>query len=113
MMKINISTSGQFSIAALDGQLDVETSPAVREQLLAHVEQETAPLLLDMSKLTYCSSMGLRVLFEVAKAQRAKGVGFGVYGLSDYLAELFEIAGVGPFLGIYDNQKAAMDGVGA
>jgi len=37
-MEVSIGKSGDITIAALSGQLDLETSPAVEEQLLAHVE---------------------------------------------------------------------------
>jgi len=112
-MEVSIGKSGDITIAALSGQLDLETSPAVEEQLLAHVENETAPLLLDMSKLTYCSSRGLQVLIRLVKVQRAKEVGFGLFGLTDYLVELFDLAGMKEILNVYDSQQAALDGVGA
>ena len=60
-------------ILVLDGELDVQTSPLLREQLHQLLEEGQRQIVLDMSKLSYMDSSGISALVNTHKALGAKG----------------------------------------
>jgi anti-sigma B factor antagonist len=60
---------------ALRGEIDLESSPAAREQLLAAVEQGK-PVTVDLGEVSYMDSSGLASLLEAFQKARAAGIEF-------------------------------------
>jgi anti-anti-sigma factor len=48
------------------GDIDVLTAPQLKAALLEHVPNRRSPLVLDVSRVPFIDSTGLRVLFQVA-----------------------------------------------
>ena len=83
---------------ALVGRLDTVTAPELEAEIcatLATVEW----LVLDMEKLEYISSAGLRVIFKTQKALTQKA-GLKLINVSDDVREVFDITGFSDFLTI-------------
>lgn len=57
----------------LDGELDSQSSQSFQNEALQAVEAGTQYAILDLSRLSYISSAGLRSLLTVAKALAIKG----------------------------------------
>ena len=103
--------AGNVTIAKLAGRLDSGSAQPAEEcfgRLLASV----APLLaIDLSKLDYISSAGLRVLLVVAKkVQQAKGK-VVLFGLGPNVREVFSISGFDRIFAIQDDLAAAVAAV--
>ena len=72
-MDITVSTLDQGMLVALDGKLDVTTSPRFRERILALIEAGHLRLAIDCALLTYVSSAGLRVFYQALARLEPKG----------------------------------------
>ncbi len=100
--------SGDVVIVKLAGRLD---SGAVQpaEESFARVLATDAPrLAIDMSKLEYISSAGLRVLLVMAKkVQQAKGK-VVLFGLAANVREVFSISGFDRIFSIQSDAAAAV-----
>jgi anti-anti-sigma factor len=90
-MQITQSQSGALQVATLDGRLDTATSATAEATLLGLL----APpgLVLDMTKVRYVSSAGLRTLLKLAKEAKAKDAAFSLVALQPAVREVFEISG--------------------
>jgi len=80
---------GAFTLT-LEGELDAVTTPYVWERLekeLAAVK--TASLQIDVTRLAYCDSAGLALLFHLSVGGMTPGVTGTVVGLSPELRHLF------------------------
>ena len=64
---------GEVLRVSLDGSLDGTTAPKLDADLSARIRSGLSLLVLDMKRLSYISSAGLRVVFKTAKALRAVG----------------------------------------
>ena len=90
-MQITQSQSGALQVATMEGRLDTATAAGAEATLLGLL---TPPgLVLDMTKVRYVSSAGLRTLLKLAKEAKSKGAKFSLVGLQPAVREVFEISG--------------------
>lgn len=75
-----------------DGRLDTDTAPQFQEALDA-IPEEIKALHIDMEKLEYITSAGLRVLLAEMKKRKAQGGGMTVYNVNDAVMEVLHITG--------------------
>ena len=83
---------------ALIGRLDTVTAPELEAEMSALLSSADS-LVLDMEKLEYISSAGLRVILKTQKALAQKA-GLKLIHVSDEVMEVFEITGFSDFLTI-------------
>ncbi len=84
---------------ALEGRLDTLTAPELEQQLRAEME-DAGELVLDMEKLDYISSAGLRVLLAAQKAMTAKSGKMKLTGVGSIIMEIFDTTGFSEILTI-------------
>lgn len=81
---------------ALVGRLDTMTAPELEAEISAMLPTVQS-LTLDMEKLDYISSAGLRVILKTQKALEKKS-GLKLTHVSDEVKEVFDITGFSDFL---------------
>ena len=96
-------------VIKLVGRLDTTTSEACDTKLRALIKGGARSLLLDMEKLEYISSMGLRVILSARKTlEEGKGRGRVVLvKLQPQIAKVFELVDVLPKTSIFDSTESA------
>lgn len=82
----------------LIGRLDTITAPELESEVMA-ILPNVESLVLDMEKLEYISSAGLRIILKTHKALAQKS-GLKLINVSDEVREVFEITGFSDFLNI-------------
>ena len=97
-MKIEKNLNEKNLVVALEGRLDTTTAPQLEEELKAGLEGVT-DLVIDLSKLEYIASAGLRVLLSAFKIMRNKGK-MKVTNANELVKEVFEVTGFSDFLPI-------------
>lgn len=83
---------------ALEGRLDTLTAPELEAEISA-ILPSVQTLILDMDKLDYISSAGLRVILKTQKALEKKA-GLKLTHVSNEVKEVFDITGFSDFLTI-------------
>lgn len=83
---------------ALAGRLDTLTAPELETEISALLPSVES-LTLDMEKLDYISSAGLRVILKTQKALEKKA-GLKLTHVPDAVKEVFDITGFSDFLTI-------------
>ena len=96
-MEINKKQNGTALEIALEGRLDTTTAPELEKELngLGGVTE----LTLDLSKLEYISSAGLRVLLSAHKIMSRKG-GMKLTHVNELVQEVFDVTGFADILTI-------------
>ena len=97
-MTITKTQDGGKLTVALEGRLDTTTAPELEADLKASIDSVT-DLVIDMEKLDYISSAGLRVLPWANKTMNQKGT-MVVKNVSEVVNEVFEVTGFADFLTI-------------
>lgn len=98
MLNIEKTITGDSLTLALEGRLDTVTAPEL-ENCIKESTDGVASLTLDLSKLDYISSAGLRVLLSAQKKMKAQGT-MTVRGVNETVMEIFEVTGFSDILTI-------------
>ena len=108
-MDIHISTSGPVTVVELVGRFDSEASMKVSDQLLP-LAQQGGRVLIDMSRVDYMSSAGLRVLLLIYRKVEETAGAVILAGLQDRIRDVMEMTG---FLGFFTAVETAQEGIEA
>ena len=96
-MQINKTANGTELIIAIDGRLDTTTAPQLEAELAGL--NDVKDLIVDMEKLVYISSAGLRVLLKAQKLMNKQGK-MTVKNVSEEIKDIFEVTGFDELLNI-------------
>lgn len=97
-MTIQTNKAGSELTITLEGRLDTTTAPELDEVLKGSLDGVT-DLIMDLEKLEYLSSAGLRVLLSAQKTMNKQG-SMVVKNVNDTIMEIFEITGFSDILTI-------------
>ncbi|GHU49204.1 anti-sigma factor antagonist [Clostridia bacterium] len=91
-MNIKVTKGDEKTILALSGRLDATTSPQFQEALMPNLGNNQH-VELDLSKLAYISSAGLRVLLMGEKKAAVQGGSQTLVNVSPDVMQVFEMTG--------------------
>ena len=96
-MKIDLKKEDNKLTIKLDGKLDTNTSPDLDAKIseLEGVEE----VIIDMKKLDYISSAGLRVLLSMQKVMNKQGK-MTITNVCSNVMDIFEVTGFSDILDI-------------
>lgn len=107
-MDITHEQAGGVTTVALNGRLDAATSKAVEDHLLDLIAKGDTRLVMDLEKLAYISSAGLRVFIVAGKQIKASDGGFAICALTPAVAEVFTISGLTRLFPIFRTRTEAV-----
>ena len=76
----------------VSGRLDTINAPMLEDKIKEATEDDV-DLILDLEKLTYISSSGLRILLHAMKMQKQADRKFVVNNINNSIREVFEMTG--------------------
>ena len=76
-----------------EGRMDTNTSPILNEQTKAKMGDITE-LTLDLEKVPYMSSGGLRVILEWLQIMEDRGGQFKLLHVNDYIKKVLDLTGL-------------------
>ncbi len=97
-MNITKELNGSALTVALEGRLDTTTAPQLEAELRDGLK-DVNDLTIDMAKLVYISSAGLRVLLRAQKVMNKQGK-MTVKNASQEILDIFEVTGFDEILNI-------------
>lgn len=98
MLNISKEKNGSNLTLALEGRLDTTTAPELENVVKNELSGVTA-LVVDMAKLEYISSAGLRVLLSAQKVMNSQG-NMVIKNASEDIMEIFDVTGFTDILNI-------------
>jgi len=103
--------AGDVAIVKLVGRLDSNAAKAAEESFARVLAGGAPHLVVDMSKLEYISSAGLRVLLVMAKKVQQTDGKMVLFGLVENVREVFSISGFDRIFAIQSDKSAALAAV--
>ena len=106
MKRIPLPSSGSISITVdhcgsdvlvrLNGRIDVDSSPDLRDCLLAILSEEPLPgaIIVDLAGVPYIETSGIATLIEALRIARHHQTIFRLQGLGGSALRLFEVTGL-------------------
>lgn len=91
MLSINKTIEDESAVFFLAGRLDTVTAPELEKEIRDSIDG-LRELKLDLEKLDYISSAGLRVLLSTQKTMNNQGK-MKVTNVNEAIMEIFEVTG--------------------
>jgi anti-anti-sigma factor len=101
--------SGQV-VFLVSGRMDAENAPQFEQKCRACIAEGHTSLVVDLGKLVYISSMGLRSFISVAKTLQEKEGTLRICNLKGLVKQVFEITGLLELFPVYESVEAALIG---
>jgi anti-anti-sigma factor len=111
-LSVSSRTEGAHTIAALSGELDIASVPALREQLLGLLRPAASRLVIDLSRVSYADASGLAVLVATGRRAGLLGGYMRVAAPAPAVAKILRITGLRLRLDIFPTVQAAITSPG-
>jgi anti-anti-sigma factor len=83
-----------FTIARLEGDLDIASTPVLRERLLSVFRPGARLLIIDLSGVPFCDVSALAVLIGTQRRARRLGITVRLAALRPQMAKLLRVTGL-------------------
>ena len=95
-ISITVDHRGSDALVRLNGRIDVDSSPELRDCLLAVLSEERLPraITVDLAGVPYIEASGIATLVEALRIARHHHIEFSLQGLNGPVLRLFEVTGV-------------------
>ena len=107
-MEIGQIQQGTVMIVSVVGSLDALTAPQLTQHLDAQLQAGNAKLVVDLAKLDYTSSAGLRVLLNTVKEARSRGGDLRLAAVQANVKKVFDMSGFVSIMQFYPDVAAAV-----
>ena len=95
-LQINVQSDKQGAVMYLRGRINIESSPHLRDHLLAMLHQQPPPAItIDLVGVSYMDTSGIATLIEALRIARISGTAMHLQGLRGRLRHLFQATGIG------------------
>ncbi len=98
----------QITIYAPPGRIDSSNAAAAEVDVMSKIQNGSAKLIIDLQRLDYLSSAGLRVLLIAAKACRAGGGKAVIQQASPAISDVLKISGFDKIIPMFSSRDDAM-----
>jgi anti-sigma B factor antagonist len=92
MMEVNARTAGTGVVIHVEGDVDLYSSPKLREAILDSVRGKLSPIVVNLAGVTYIDSSGVATLVEGLQLSNKYDGKFRLVGLSERVSEVFQLA---------------------
>lgn len=108
-IQINITAHQQAQIVTVRGEVDLYSSPKMREAIFKVMKQRhPSVIVIDLTDVTYTDSSGIATLVEGLQFARGIQAQFILVGLSPAVLEVFQLVRLQTVFKIYPTVEAAL-----
>ena len=95
-LEISVEQVGKNAMVRASGQINVYSSPDLRDSLQAILSKEPLPqtVTVDLAGVSYIETSGIATLIEAFRIARHHKIGFCLQGVGGSVFRLFEVTGV-------------------
>jgi len=93
-MSLSVLSQPAVTIARLEGELDIATTPALRERLLSIFSLGVRLLIIDLSGVSFCDVSALAVLVATQRRARLLGITVRLAAPRSQMAKLLRVTGL-------------------
>lgn len=95
----------------LEGRLDLNGTYDIEVQFTNRCMGDNLRILVDLSKVSYVSSVGIPMLVNTAKSVVSRGGKMAFLSPQENVLKVLELVGVSQFIPIYYEQSLALEGL--
>jgi anti-sigma B factor antagonist len=106
-----IALDGALVMTPREDRIDLSNADPFRDSLLAALSSASKLMIVDLSRVEYISSAGLRSLMIALKAAKAEDKAFAVASLQPLTKEIFAISRLDLVFSLFDGVRDAIQGL--
>lgn len=107
-MEISVKQSEQMSIVMIEGSIDALTADQITTCLDEQIKNGEKHLVVDLGKVDFMSSVGLRIMLGALKETRKLGGDLCLACAQEGVARVLKMSGFTNLLEIYDDIEKAI-----
>jgi anti-sigma B factor antagonist len=108
-MEISVKEDGPAAVIKITGDIDLYSSPNVRQAILECVKKAHAEkIVVDMSAVGYIDSSGVASLIEGLQLSKQKNKNFIIFGLTARARAVIELARLDKIFKIFGTEAEAL-----
>ena len=108
MMTIEQELRASAGVLALAGRMDADQAGLFEAACNSLAAQGAKHLVVDLAKLEYVSSMGIRAFLTAAKSREAAGARLVLVNLGGFVKQVFDMTRLTPLFQTADSVEAAI-----
>lgn len=109
MLSVNTKKDGEIEIVEVEGDVDLYSSPQLRNVLIELTKDESRAILVDLGNVRYMDSSGVATLVEALQQVGKYSGQLKLANLKDAVKDVFELSRLDTVFDIYENVKAAKE----
>ncbi|MFJ6699953.1 STAS domain-containing protein [Streptomyces sp. NPDC091272] len=98
---------GHLAILSVDGEIDIQTAPALRKEALEVIARGHPHLILDLTGTTFCDSSGFNAMIGIMRCAMAAAGSLSLAAVPDRLLRTLDLTGLSSIMSSYPNTDAA------
>ena len=109
-LEIAVDHSGMDAIVRLNGRIDVDSSPDIRDCLLAILSGKPSvhAVIVDLSDVNHIEASGIATLVEALKIAGHRQIRLHLHGMHDSVLRLFDVTGLLPLFETIPGEKGVV-----
>ena len=112
-MQIDTRDVAGMTVVDMVGRLDTSTSGDAYDQMVAIAKSGASKVILNLDKVEYVSSAGLRVILTAAKLLKSSMGEMKICHANGVVKEVLETSGFDHIIDIYDEENEAIAALNA
>jgi stage II sporulation protein AA (anti-sigma F factor antagonist) len=104
----NSQEISEINIISLTGSIDALNSNQVEQELMSQIQSGSARLILNLTKVNFLSSAGLRIILQVLKETRSQGGDLRIACAQPSVFKSLELSGFTSILKYFSTLDAAI-----
>jgi anti-sigma B factor antagonist len=106
---ISIRKDGGILIVSVDGRIDTLSASEFQSRMEELMNRDEKSVVLDLEKLQYVSSAGLRAILVAAKKAGSLGKGLSCCSLQEMVGKVFDVSGFTGMIPVFDSLEEALN----
>lgn len=107
-MKINIDTIQGINVIKLIGDVDMSSSPDIRDHFLNMLKKKPPVIVIDMNEVDYIDSSGVATFVECLQGLMKHNGVLKISNLKENVLDVFKLARLDTIFELYDNLEDAL-----
>ena len=107
-MEISVVDYKGRKVIAVTGDIDMYSSPELREALMSFTKQKVPSIAVDFNRVSYIDSSGIATFVEGLKSMKTYGGRLQFFGISKGIMEIFRFSKLDKVFEIYGNIDEAV-----
>jgi len=110
-LELEVFKKNDVAILKISGDVDLYSSPQVRNKILALLAKTQKNLLVNLKDVSYMDSSGVATLVEALQLTNKRGGKLRLYHLGPAIRDVFELSRLDKVFDICETESQALNGI--